>query len=278
MMIAVTGATGQLGRILVAKLKEKGAGDLLALVRSPQKAADLGVPARAFDYDSPDAAALAGVETLMLISGSELGQRERQHKAVIAAAKEAGVKRIVYTSLLRADSSPLSLAPEHVATEAALKDSGLAVTILRNGWYTENYLASVPAALEHGAFVGAAGEGRISSASRADYAEAAAVVLTGAGHEGRTYELSGDAAYTLADLAAELSAQTGKTIPYVNMTVEEYAKVLEGAGFPAPVAAAYAGFDGAAAAGALHDEGKTLSELISRPTTTLAQSVRLALG
>ncbi len=277
-MIAVTGATGQLGRILVAKLKEKGAGDLLALVRSPQKAADLGVPARAFDYDSPDAAALAGVETLMLISGSELGQRERQHKAVIAAAKEAGVKRIVYTSLLRADSSPLSLAPEHVATEAALKDSGLAVTILRNGWYTENYLASVPAALEHGAFVGAAGEGRISSASRADYAEAAAVVLTGAGHEGRTYELSGDAAYTLADLAAELSAQTGKTIPYVNMTVEEYAKVLEGAGFPAPVAAAYAGFDGAAAAGALHDEGKTLSELISRPTTTLAQSVRLALG
>ncbi|WP_172331917.1 SDR family oxidoreductase [Mangrovicoccus sp. HB161399] len=277
-MIAVTAATGQLGRILVAKLKEKGATDLLALVRSPAKAADLGIPAKAFDYDAPDASALAGVDTLMLISGSEIGQRERQHKAVIAAAKEAGVGHIVYTSLLHAGTSTLSLAPEHVATEAALKDSGIAFTILRNGWYTENYLASVPSALQHGAFAGAAGDGRISSATREDYAEAAAAVLTGGGHEGKTYELSGDASYTLADLAAALSAQAGKQIPYADMSVEDYAGVLEGAGFPAPVAAAYAGFDGEAAKGALFDDGHTLSTLIHRPTTSLADALKAALA
>ncbi len=276
-MIAVTGATGQLGRILVAKLKEKGAPDLLALVRSPEKAADLGIPAKAFDYNAPDASALDGVDTLMLISGSELGQRERQHKEVIAAAKEAGVKRIVYTSLLDAEASTLSLAPEHVATEAALKESGIPFTILRNGWYTENYLASVPSALQNGAFYGAAAEGQISSATRADYAEAAAVVLTGEGHEGKTYELSGDGSYTLAELAAALSAETGKDIPYVDLSVEDYAKALEGAGFPAPVAAAYAGFDGEAAKGALFDDGHTLSTLIGRPTTPLADALKTVL-
>ena len=278
-MIAVTGATGQLGALIVDGLKAKGV-DVIALARSPEKAAGLGVPARAFDYNNPEGlvGALDGVDTLMLVSGSELGERERQHKAVIAAAKSAGVARIVYTSLLRADASPLSLAPEHWATEQALAASGIAHTILRNGWYTENYLASVPAALQHGAFVGAAGEGKISSAARADYAEAAVVVLTTEGHDGKTYELSGDTAYTLSDLAAELSQQADRTIPYVNMSVAEYAGVLEGAGFPAALAAAYAGFDGGAAEGALFDDGTTLSDLIGRPTTPLSASVAIAVG
>ena len=277
-MIAVTGATGQLGGLILAGLKAKGV-PAVALARDPAKAEGLGTEARAFDYDRPEtlAPALAGVETLMLVSGSELGQRERQHKAVIAAAKAAGVTRIVYTSLLRADTSPISLAPEHVATEAALKASGLAYTILRNGWYTENYLPAAQSALQHGAVVGAAGEGRIASAARADYAAAAVAVLTGAGHDGATYELAGDDAWTLADLAAEVSRQTGRAIPFVPMTEAAYAGVLEQAGFPAPVAAVYAGFDAAAAEGALFDDGGDLSRLIGRPTTPLSEVLAASL-
>ncbi len=280
MTIAVTGATGQLGRLAIAKLLERGAKDVLALPRTLEKAADLGVPAQAADYTKPDTldAALAGVDTLLLISSSEVGQRAAQHLNVIVAAKKAGVRHIVYTSLLHADTSPLDLAPEHLQTEDAIKASGLAFTILRNGWYTENYTGSVSGAVANGAFVGCAGEGKISSATREDLAEAAAVVLTGEGHEGKVYELGGDEDWTLADLAAEISRQTGKDIPYSNLTEADYAAVLEKAGLPGSMAAAFAAYDSGAAQGALFDDSRGLSRLIGRATTPLSKAVAAALA
>ena len=270
MTVAVTGATGQLGRLVVAGLKDKlDAGDIIALARSPEKAADLGVTARKADYDAPETLvpALAGVDTLLLISGSEIGQRTAQHRAVIEAAKSAGVGHIVYTSLLRADTSPMSLAVEHRETEALIKASGLTYTILRNGWYTENYTGSVPGAVQAGALVGSAGDGRISSAARADYADAAVAVLTAGDHVGQTYEL-----------AAEVSAQTGKTIPYQNLPQDEYAKVLVSVGLPEGFAGALASFDVDASQGALFHDGRDLSNLIGRPTTPLSTSVSEALA
>jgi NAD(P)H dehydrogenase (quinone) len=279
-MIAVTGATGQLGRLTVKALLAKAPADqLVALVRSPDKAADLGIAARAADYTKPETldAALTGVEALLLISSSEIGQRKLQHRNAIDAAKRAGVKRVVYTSLLHADTSPLSLAPEHVDTEAALKAAGISYTILRNGWYTENYTGAIPGALAGGAFIGSAGEGRISSATRADLAEAAAVVLTANSHDGKTYELAGDTSYTLADLAAELSRQTGRTLPYVNLPEAEYTKILAGLGLPADFANGLAAWDVCASQGALYSEDKTLSRLLGRPTTPLHEAVAAAL-
>lgn len=279
MTVAITGATGQLGRLTIAKLKNLlPAGEIVALARSPEKA-DLGVETRAFDYEKPEmlAAALAGADKLLLISSNEIGKRAGQHAAVIAAAKAAGVREIVYTSLLRADRSPLSLAGEHVETEAALAASGIAHTILRNGWYSENYTGSIAPALTHGAFVGSAGHGRISGAARADYAAAAAVVLTGQGHAGKTYELAADSAWTLADLAAEISAQTGRDIPYVDLPEADYAEALVGAGLPEGLATAIAGWDVGASQGALYDDSHTLSGLIGRPTTPLADVVKAAL-
>ena len=279
MTVAITGATGQLGRLTIAKLKTLlPAGQIVALARSPEKA-DLGIETRAFDYDRPEtlAPALAGVARLVLISSSEVGKREAQHRAVIAAAKAAGVGQIVYTSLLHADRSPLSLAAEHVETEAALAESGIPHTILRNGWYAENYTGSIPSALQHGALIGAAGAGRVSGAARADYAEAAARVLAEGGHAGQTYELAADDAWTLADLAAEISRQSGRDIPYVDLPEAEYAAALVKAGLPEGLAAAIAGWDAGAAQGALFDDGRALSQLIGRPTTPLADVVRAAL-
>jgi NAD(P)H dehydrogenase (quinone) len=281
MSIAVTGATGHLGRLVVERLKEKlPAGEIIALARSPEKAADLGVEVRTANYDKPETLgpALAGIDTLLLISASEVGKREAQHRNVIAAAKTAGVKRIVYTSLLRADTSPLSLAGEHLATEEALKASGIPVTILRNGWYTENYTASIPGALAGGAFIGSAGEGRISGATRADYADAAVVAATSSGQEGRTYELAGDEAWTLGELAAEISRQTGKTIPYRDLPESEYAAALESFGLPAALAKAIASWDTGASQGALFDDSRQLSRLIGRPTTPLSAAVSEALA
>ena len=185
--------------------------------------------------------------------------------------------RIVYTSLLHADTSPLSLAEEHLATEAELKASGIPFTILRNGWYTENYTGSIPGALAGGAFLGSAGEGKISSATRADYAEAAVAALTGDGHEGKTYELAGDEAWTLSDLAAEISRQTGRTIPYKNLPEAEYAAALEGFGLPEVLARAIASWDVGASQGALFDDCRQLSTLIGRPTTPLSIAVADAL-
>lgn len=280
MTIAVTGATGQLGRLVIARLKETlPASGIVALVRSPAKAADLGVEAREADYGNPEtlARALAGVDTLLLISSNEIGQRAAQHRNVVNAAKAAGVGRIIYTSLLHADRSPLSLAEEHRATEADIKASGIPFTILRNGWYTENHTGSVGAALAGGAFIGSASDGRISSATRADYADAAVAVLTGTGHEGKTYELAGDEAVTLADLAAEISRQSGKDIPYRNLPEADYAAILAGFGLPEAFAKGIASWDVDASRGALFDDGRQLSALIGRPTTPLSAVVAAAL-
>ena len=280
MKIAITGATGQLGHLVIAQLKNRiPTDDIVALVRNPAKAADLGVTARAFDYSKPEQLepALAGIDTLLLISSSEVGQRAAQHANVIAAAKQAGVRQIVYTSLLHADTSPLNLAAEHNETEAALKASGIPHTLLRNGWYTENYTASVPAALANGAFYGSAGQGRIASAPRADYAEAAAVVLTSGGHAGKVYELAGDTAYTLTELAAEISKQTGRAIPYVNLPEADYAAALKGAGLPEALAEGLASWDVGASQGGLFDDGRQLSKLLGRPTTPLSVAVAQAL-
>jgi len=274
MKIGVTGATGQLGRLVVEKLKEKvSAKSIVALVRNPEKAADLGVEARVFDYNKPEslAASLVGIDKLLLISGNELGHRLPQHIAVIEAAKlVGGLKQIVYTSILHADTSSLSLAGEHLATEVAIKASDLGYTILRNGWYTENYTGSAKGAIGAGAFIGCAGDGKIASAARADYAEAAAVVLAGDGHENKTYELAGDTAYTLTELAAEISHQTGKTIPYNNLAETQYADILKSFGLPAGLAEMLADSDTGASKGGLFDDAKQLSALIGRPTTPLA--------
>lgn len=280
MKIGITGATGHLGRLVVEKLKEKTASDnLIALVRDTHKAADLGVETRLFDYNKPETllASLKGVNHLLLISGNEIGQRQVQHENVIKAAKAAGVEWIVYTSLLHADTSTLLLAEEHLLTEEALKSSGIPYTILRNGWYTENYTASVPAAIQHGALIGSAGDGKIASASRIDYAEAAAVVLTRSDQQNKIYELAGDDAYTLDDLAAELSRQTGKVIPFKNLSESDYAAALIAAGLPEELAGAYASFDTGAAKGDLYDNEKQLSTLLGRPTTPLAVVVKAAL-
>ncbi len=280
MTIAITGAAGQLGRLVVNKLKEKvSPAEIVALARTVTKGSDLGATVREADYEKPETLeqALSGVDTLLLISSSEVGKRAAQHGNVIKAAKNTGVKRIVYTSLLHADSSPLSLAEEHRATEAELKESGIPYTILRNGWYSENYAGSIPGALAGGAFIGSAGEGKISSATRQDFAEAAVAVLSGEGHEGKTYELAGDEAYTLSDLAAEVSRQTGKTISYKNLSEADYAVALAGFGLPEGLARSIAGWDIGASQGALFDDSRQLSALIGRPTTSLSTVVADAL-
>lgn len=279
-MIAITGATGQLGRLAVAALKRRVPPDqLVGLVRSPEKAADLGIAARAADYALPETleAAVKGIDKLLLISSSEIGMRTAQHRNVIEAAQRAGVNLIAYTSVLHADRSPLSLAEEHRQTEAMIKASGIPYVILRNGWYTENYTGSIPGALAGGAFIGSAGDGKISTATRADYAEAVAVVLTTEGHAGKTYELAGDIAYTLSDLAAEISRQSGQEIPYRNLPEAEYARLLAGFGLPEAFAKGLAAWDVDASKDALFDDSRQLSRLIGRPTTPLAEAVTAVL-
>ncbi len=281
MKIAVTGATGQLGRLVVEQLKSRSSADnIVALVRTPEKALDLGVNARDFDYNQTEGLeeALNDVDTLLLISGSEVGQRATQHSNVIEAAKKAGIKWIVYTSLLHADTSTLSLAGEHLATEKMLKESGVEHTILRNGWYTENYTGSIDGALAGGAFIGSAGDGKISSAARADFAAAAAAVVLGdESHKGKVYELAGDDSYTLSDLAEEISKQTGKDIPYKNLAEADYASALKSFGIPEAFAEAIASWDVSASKGDLFDDSKQLSKLIGRATTPMAETVKVTL-
>jgi len=278
-MIALTGATGQLGQFVVAELlKTVPADQIIAIVRNPAKAETLskqGVIVRQADYNDQVALALAlqGVEKLLLISSSEVGQRTAQHRNVISAAKEAGVKFIAYTSLLHADTSPLGLHVEHVATEKMLAGSGISYTLLRNGWYSENYLASVPPALAHGVFIGAAGEGKIASATRADYAAAAARVLVEEGHAGKIYELAGDTSWTLSELAALLSHASGKQVVYQNLSQAEFAAALKSAGLPDGLAELLADSDVGASKGGLFDDSATLSALIGRPTSTIQQSL-----
>lgn len=279
-MIAITGATGQLGQhVIESLLKTVPASQIVAIVRNPAKATALsqqGITVRQADYSDEAAftTALQGIDKLLLISSSEVGQRAPQHRNVINAAKAAHVKFIAYTSLLHADRSPLGLADEHIATEKMLAESGIAYALLRNGWYTENYLASAPAALEHGVFIGAAGEGKIASATRADYAAAAARVISEDGHAGKIYELAGDAGWTLSQLAAELAKQSGKKVVYQNLSEADFAAALKGVGLPAGLADMLADSDVGASKGGLFDDSHTLSKLIGRPTTSLADSVK----
>lgn len=282
-MIAITGATGQLGRLVIEQLlKTVPANQIVAIVRNPAKAEALsqqGIVVRQGDYTDQAAltTALKGMKKLLLISSSEVGQRATQHQNVINAAKAAGVIFIAYTSLLHADNSPLGLHVEHVATEKALATSSIPYALLRNGWYTENYLASAPPALEHGVFIGAAGEGKIASATRADYAAAAAKVVSEEGHAGKVYELAGDSAWTLSELAAELSKQSGKPVVYQNMSEADFAAALKSVGLPAGLADMLADSDVGASKGGLFDDSHTLSKLIGRPTTSLAESVKTIL-
>ncbi len=282
-MILVTAATGTLGRHVVAQLLEKvPAKDIAIAVRAPHKAADLaakGVQVRQADYSKPETLgpALDGVDTVLLISSSEVGQRARQHQAVVDAAKKAGVRRLAYTSILHADTSGLALAAEHKATEEAIRASGLPFVFLRNGWYTENYTENLAPALAHGAIIGSSGEGRIAAAARADYAAAAVAVLTGEGHENKVYELAGDTAFTATELAAEVSRQSGKRVIYKDLPQADYAGALIGVGVPAPFAEILADSDAGAARGELNDSSGDLRRLIGRPTTPLAQSVAAAL-
>ena len=282
-MIAVTGATGQLGPLVIdALLKSVPAGEIVAIARNADKAAAIaakGVTVRIADYDKPETwtAALAGIDTLAFISASEFGQRARQHRTVVDAAKAAGVKLIAYTSILHADTSGITLAAEHRDTEAALRASGIPTIILRNGWYTENYTGNLTTALAHGV-AGAAGTGRISAATRQDFAEAIAAAVTGRAEAGRIYELAGDSSFTLGELAAEVAGQSGKPVAYNHMGEGDYAAMLASVGLPGPLAQAIASWDTEIAKGALHNESGDLARLIGRPTTPLSKAVAASLA
>jgi len=281
-MIAVTGANGQLGRLVLKHLAGLTNTPVRALVRSPEKAQDLSsdqVSIAQFDYNDPAELpkALEGVERLLLISGSEVGQRVGQHKAVIDAAKAAGVKFIAYTSLLNVPSSSLILGAEHIETEQLLIDSGIPHAVLRNGWYLENYAGTVAAALKHGAVVGASANGRISVAGREDYAEAAARIIAGDDLSTRSIELAGDEAITLTDLAEEISLQSGRTIPFQNLSEADYAGMLTGAGLPEGFAKALADADRGAANGELFNASTALRGILGHPTKSLSSFVAEAL-
>jgi NAD(P)H dehydrogenase (quinone) len=284
MSIVVTGATGHLGRLVVEALLQRGvpAGEIVAAGRNTDRLADLadrGVQVRRIDFTDPATLteAFTGADRVLLVSSSEVGRRAEQHRNAIDAAKEAGVTLLAYTSIAQADTTAMLLAAEHQATEQYLRESGVPFTLLRNGWYLENYTAQLPVALEHGAIIGSAGEGRVSAATRADYADAAAAVLTGEGHAGKAYELGGDQAFTLPELAAEITRQTGTEVTYRDLPVAEYTQVLVGAGLPEPAAAVFADSDLGIARGELLVESGDLSRLTGRPTTSLADSLAAAL-
>jgi NAD(P)H dehydrogenase (quinone) len=279
---AVTGASGQLGHLIVDGLLTAGvpAADIVAVVRTPAKVADLaarGVQVREGDYNRADSltTAFAGVDVLMFVSASEAGSRVPQHTAVIAAAQQVGVGRIVYTSLLRADTSELVLAPEHKATEEMLIASGIPYTILRNSWYVENYTAQIAGFVERGEIVGAAGDGRVSAATRADYAAAAVAVLTTPGHENAVYELGGPS-FTLAELAQAVSEGTGADVAYRNLTVPQLVAHLEAVGLPTGTATFVAALDEGHGRGDLETSDAELVRLIGRPATSLADAIQAA--
>ncbi|WP_036377427.1 SDR family oxidoreductase [Micromonospora sp. ATCC 39149] len=282
MSIVVTGASGHLGRLIVSSLLDRGipAGEIVALGRDTDRLADLadrGVTTRQADYTDPDSlrSAFAGADKLMFVSGSEIGQRIAQHRNVVAAAREAGVGLVVYTSIANADRSGMILASEHLATEREIVGAGLPYVILRNGWYLENYTGQVPTYLQFGV-TGSAGDGRVSAATRADLAEAAAAALTGAAETNRVYELGGEA-FTLTELAEEVSRQTGRAVGYTDLPVEKFTEVLVGAGLPEGFAAVLADSDRGLSRGALHVDGDDLAKLIGRRPTTLAEALRAVL-
>jgi NAD(P)H dehydrogenase (quinone) len=282
MSIVVTGATGHLGRLVIDELLARVPADqVVAVVRDVEKASELaarGVELRVADYSEPETLenAFKTGDTVLLISGNEMGQRIAQHQAVIAAAQEAGVVRLAYTGVLGGPEADFKLAAEHKATEQAILESGLTYTFLRNGWYNENYTEQLAVQLEHGV-VGSADEGRIASAARADYAAAAAVVLTGEGHEKKAYELSGDTAWTLAEYAAEVAKQSGKDVAYNKVPAEVHLGILTGAGLPEPLADVLVDVDNAIELGLLAGRSGDLSRLIGRPTTPIADSIATAL-
>ena len=280
MRIAITGAAGHLGRHVIESLLARGvaAQDLVAIVRTASKAEELtarGITVAEAPYEDVAALteALQGVDRLVLVSGSEVGKRAAQHTNVLEAAKAAGVAFIAYTSLVNADSSELSLAPEHRETEVLLASSGIDHVLLRNGWYWENFASNVDAARATGHVFGAAGEGRVNGAARRDYAEAAAVVVTTDGHAGKTYELGGQPSLTYPEIAQAVGTVIGAEVSYVNQSVEEYQQTLEGAGLPAEVAQMIAGWDVAIAGGALETASTDLEDLIGRPATSLAEAL-----
>jgi NAD(P)H dehydrogenase (quinone) len=281
MSIVVTAATGHLGRLVIDELLERVPADqVVAVARNAAKAAPLaarGVEVRVADYNDPAALAKAfgAGDTVLLISGLE-ANRVAQHQAVIDAARAAGVERIAYTSVLGGPEADFDLAADHITTEQAILDSGLPYTFLRNGWYHEVYTEQIAVQLEHGV-IGSAGDGRIGSASRRDYAAAAAVVLTGAGHEKTAYELNGDTAWTLTEYAAELSKQSGKDVAYNNVPAETHVGVLTGAGLPEPLARIFVDVDNAIERGRLAGRGSDLTRLIGRPTTPLPDAIATAL-
>ncbi|MFC6155794.1 SDR family oxidoreductase [Kribbella jiaozuonensis] len=281
MSIVVTAATGHLGNLVIDELLQRvPAGQVVAVARNAEKAApiaDRGVEVRIADYNDPAALAKAigAGDTLLLISGLEPNRLD-QHKSIIAIAKDAGVARIAYTSALGGPEADFDLAADHRATEQAILDSGLPYTFLRNGWYNEVYTDQIPVQLANGV-VGSAGDGRIGSAARRDYAAAAAVVLTGDVHEKKAYELNGDVAWTLTEYAAELARQSGQEVAYSNLSAEDHAQVLVGAGLPEPVAQLFVGVDAAIERGLLAGRGSDLTRLIGRPTTPIADSIAAAL-
>lgn len=281
MSILVTGATGNLGRLVIDSLIARGAEpqSIVAGARDVAKGADLaqkGVRVVALDYTDATtiAAALDGVDSVLLISGSEVGQRAAQHQAVIDAASAAGVTKFVYTSAPKATTSDLVLAPEHKLTEEAIAAAGLPAVILRNNWYTENYAGDLASAPERGVLISSTGEGRVASASRADYADAAAVVLLEDGHIGQVYELGGDVAWTYADLADTIAELSGRPVSYQSVSSEEHAAALEAAGLDAGTVGFVIALDAGIRGGALADSDGTLARLIGRPTTPLAEGLR----
>ncbi|MDH1278485.1 SDR family oxidoreductase [Acinetobacter johnsonii] len=283
MKIAITGATGQLGFIVIEKLLlQTEANNIVALVRNPAKATHLtaqNIEVREFDYDRPETLvpALSGIDKLLLISANEVGRRTPQHKAVINAAKVAGVPYLAYTSLLRADTSPLGLAQEHRETEKLIQDSGLRYTFLRNNWYSENYLAGVAHTIEIGTLFGAAQDGRISSASRIDYAEAAAKVLTSTVHDNQTYELAGSESFTRADLAQFISQATHKSVIYQNLSADDLRQCLIQASLPSHLIDVIVDADVQTAKGAMYSNSKDLEQLIGHKTTSIQDSIKAAL-
>jgi len=284
-MIGVTGATGHLGRLVIENLLDRGVapGEIAALVRNPEKASELAarsVQVRRADYEVPEtlAPALQGVETLLLVSGSEVGKRLPQHRNVVQAAREAGVRLLAYTSILKADTSGMQLAAEHLATEELIRASGIPFVLLRNSWYLENYTGNLGPALEHGALLGSAENGRVSAATRADYAAAAAAVLTGDGHENRTYELGGDEAFTLSGLAEVISRESGRSVEYRDLPEDAYAQFLVSVGLPEPYARMLADSDRGIARGELFTDSGDLRRLLGRPTTSPRETVAAALG
>ena len=283
MKIAITGATGQLGNLVIEQLLQlTAAQNIVALVRNVNKAEHFkaqGIELREFDYDRPETLvpALLGIDKLLLISANEIGRRTPQHQAVIDAAKVAGVPYLAYTSLLRADTSPLGLAQEHRETEKLIQDSGITYTFLRNNWYSENYLAGVAHTIEIGTLFGAAQDGRISSASRIDYAEAAAKVLTSTGYENKTYELAGSESFSLSDLATFIGQAVNKDIIYQNLSAEEYTQGLTQAGLPAGLVDVIVDADIQTIQGAMYSDSKDLEQLIGHKTTSIQDAIKAAL-